>query len=200
LHVIHNIRYHNPNKVILCNKIDIEKAYRRLHTTPKIASKCIAVWPNLNGTDTGILLTRLPFGSSPAPTHFSIGSDITCDLANDLTLCHLWDTTSLPSPLQHIIPPTKYLEQNTPFGFALEADVDLDPDMKSGTEGYIDDMATAVLDTEETKSLVQRATASVLMALHLRFRPHAGQLEPIYCDQKQHHDENYSAKGEWPSL
>jgi hypothetical protein len=79
----------------------------------------------------------------------------------------------------HHTPPTKYLEQNTPFGFALKDDVDLDPDMKSGTEGYIDDMATTVLNTEEKKSLVQRATASVLRALHLQFRPNAGQLEPI---------------------
>jgi hypothetical protein len=187
LHVIHNIRYHNPNKVILCNKIDIQKAYRRLHTTPKIASKCIAVWPNLDGTDTGVLLTRLPFGSSPAPAHFSVGSDITCDLANDLTQCHLWDPKTLSSPLQHIIPPTKYLDDNTPFGIALKADVTLDPNMQSGTEGYIDDLGTAVLDTEDTKSLVERATSAVLMALHLQFRPHAGDLEPILRPETASH-------------
>jgi hypothetical protein len=59
------------------NKVVIEKAYMRFHTTPKIASKCIAIWPTDDNKDITVLLTQLPFGSTPAPAHFSIGSDIT---------------------------------------------------------------------------------------------------------------------------
>ena len=32
LHLIHHIRWTQPNTRILCNKIDSDKAYRRLHT------------------------------------------------------------------------------------------------------------------------------------------------------------------------
>ena len=57
LHLIHNIRWNNPNKAILMNKIDIEKAYRRFHTTPKIAAKCIALWKTKENEEIGIMLT-----------------------------------------------------------------------------------------------------------------------------------------------
>ena len=179
IHLIHNIRWNNPNKSILMNKIDIEKAYRRFHTTAKIASKCIAIWPTKEDKEIGVLLTRLPFGSSPAPAHFSVGSDITCDLANDLTHCTEWDPDSLHSPIKSAVPDTKILPMDIPFGEALEADVNLPQNQTAGTEGYIDDLATAVLVSESNKEQVERAKSAVLMALHLQFRPHGGNKEPI---------------------
>eukprot|EP00956_Cyclotella_meneghiniana_P033327 scaffold95026_cov46-Cyclotella_meneghiniana.AAC.2 len=179
LHLIHNIRWNNPNKVILMNKIDIEKAYRRFHTTPKIASKCIAIWQTPDDDDIGVLLTRLPFGSSPAPAHFSVGSDITCDLANDLIHCPEWNPSEIDSPIKTEIPNTTILPRDIEFGNALEADVTLPKDQTAGTEGYIDDLATAVLATKSNISQVERAKSAVLMALHLQFRPHGGDKEPI---------------------
>jgi len=44
LHMIHHLRYFHPNERILTNKVDIKKAYRRLHTSGKMAAKCIAMW------------------------------------------------------------------------------------------------------------------------------------------------------------
>ena len=44
LHLIHHIRRRHPGKRILCNKFDIDKAYRRLHTRASTAAKCIAMW------------------------------------------------------------------------------------------------------------------------------------------------------------
>jgi hypothetical protein len=41
LHLIHHLRWHHPCERILCNKIDVEKAYRRLHTSAAMATKCI---------------------------------------------------------------------------------------------------------------------------------------------------------------
>jgi hypothetical protein len=132
-------------------------------------------------SDIGILLTRLPFGSSPAPAHFSIGSDITCDLANDLTRCTLWDPSTLQSPLQSAMPPTVRLPMpsDTPSGAAIHSAVHLPQWITSGTEGYIDDLATATLANDTNQDQVDRAQAAVLMALHLQFRPHAGYAEPI---------------------
>ena len=43
LHLIHHIRRRHPGKRILCNKFDIDKAYRRLHTRASTAAKCIAM-------------------------------------------------------------------------------------------------------------------------------------------------------------
>lgn len=39
LHMIHHLRLHHPNKRILMNKVDIEKAYRRLHISGDMAAK-----------------------------------------------------------------------------------------------------------------------------------------------------------------
>ena len=93
LHLIHHLRWNHPGTQILCNKIDMEKAYWRLHTRPTIAAKCISIW-FLDGMwensyqkseeQEAILLTRLPFGSSPAPAEFCITSETVFDLKNDL--------------------------------------------------------------------------------------------------------------------
>ncbi len=106
LHKIHAIRFNNPNERILCNKVDIDKAFRRIQTSPKISSKCCSTW-NLHQVDdkgnltiksdqtVGTILTRLPFGSAPAPHKFSIFSEISFDLANDLMHCDHWDPEKL---------------------------------------------------------------------------------------------------------
>jgi len=43
LHLVHHLRWHHPRDRILMNKIDVEKAYRRLHTKASFAVKCIAI-------------------------------------------------------------------------------------------------------------------------------------------------------------
>ncbi|KAL7547329.1 hypothetical protein ACHAWF_010646 [Thalassiosira exigua] len=53
----------------------------------------------------GSILTRLPFGSSPAPAKFSICSETIFDLAKDLLHCPHWDPSTLPSPYNAEIPP-----------------------------------------------------------------------------------------------
>ncbi len=179
LHLIHHLRKHNPQSHILMNKVDIEKAYRRFHTTPYIASKCIATWSTPEGKEIAVILTRLPFGSSPALAHFSIGSDITCDLANDLLHCQYWDPKILHSPLLESVPETKYLPDSIPFGQAEPTETELNPEQTAGVEGYIDDIATATIDSPEHPKQVERARDCVLMALHLQFRPHGGDKEPI---------------------
>ena len=184
---IHHIRYFNPNKRILMNKVDIEKAYRRLHTTGKMAAKCIATWyldnkkndDKASDKDIAIALGRLPFGSKPAPAEFSNCSDITFDLANDLMNCDLWDVDTLPCPLRKEIPPPKRFTDNIPFGNALEADVKLPKNYKGGVDGYIDDGLGIVLDSDENQDMVKRAEQCLPMALHLQFRPNASQDEPI---------------------
>jgi hypothetical protein len=190
LHTIHTIRFNNPNERILCNKVDIDKAFRRLHTSPKISSKCCSTW-NLHNIDSegklvnksndtiGTILTRLPFGSSPAPHKFSIFSEISFDLANDLMHCDHWDPEESPPPLHDQIPQPQRLDPSIPFGTALPADVPLPSNTKGRTEGYLDDATNAVLDSPGNSKMVARARLCNLMALHLLCRPLAGLEEPI---------------------
>ena len=186
LHLIHHIRSQHPNKRILMCKSDIDKAYRRLHTHPKISAKCMAAWTSETKDTTGTIkeeyigtiLTRLPFGSSPAPSEFSICSETVFDLANDLLHCPFWNPDETPSPYISKLPLPERLPDNIPFGTALQADVHLPKSQKGGTEGYIDDGAIAVLDSPETYNMVKRAREALPMANHLIFRPLAGKLEP----------------------
>jgi hypothetical protein len=187
VHLVHHIRSRHPNSRILMCKSDIDKAYRRLHTAPRIASKCISAWTTKESDDSGsttekfigLLLTRLPFGSSPAPAEFSICSETVFDLAGDLLLCPKWDPSTLPSPYVDRLPPPERLPDDIPFGPALPADVHLPPSQKGGVEGYIDDGAIAVLDTASNSRMVDRARQALPMATHLVFRPVAGIDEPI---------------------
>ncbi|KAL9189303.1 hypothetical protein ACHAXT_011793 [Thalassiosira profunda] len=187
VHLIHHIRYHHPDGRILMCKSDIEKAYRRLHTAPRIAAKCISAWETNELDDSGsmvkkfigLLLTRLPFGSSPAPAEFSICSETVFDLAGDLLLCPKWDPSTLPSPYIDRIPPPGRLPDETPFGRALPADVHLPSFQKGGVEGYIDDGAIAVLDSPSNSRMVDRARQALPMATHLVFRPVAEDDEPL---------------------
>ncbi|EJK57340.1 hypothetical protein THAOC_22625 [Thalassiosira oceanica] len=99
LHLIHHIRRRHPGKRILCNKFDIDKAYRRLHTRASTAAKCIAMWflddmwtgEASEENSVGLVLTRLPFGSSPAPDKFCTVSETVFDLGGDLLACEEWD-------------------------------------------------------------------------------------------------------------
>lgn len=187
LHLIHHIRYENPDQRILMNKVDIEKAYRRLHVTGETASKCIALWyaeegetpQSTKNTEVAIALNRLPFGSKPAPAEFSNCSDITFDLANDLMHCNKWNPLDLKTPLSDEIPPPNRLPKDAPFGKAAQADISLPNNIKGGVDGYIDDGATVVLDTDDNQEMVKRAEQCMLMSLYLQFRPHAGKDEPI---------------------
>ncbi|EJK51559.1 hypothetical protein THAOC_29257, partial [Thalassiosira oceanica] len=119
----------------------------------------------------GLVLTRLPFGSSPAPDKFCTVSETVFDLGGDLLTCDEWDPTALPSPYADVIPQPKRLDDEIPFGVAEEADVSLDESCVGGVDGYIDDGITVALDTPETTGLISRAAQAVAMALFLIFRP-----------------------------
>ena len=188
LHLIHHTLRNHPTKRILYNKIDVEKAYRRLHNKASIAIKCIAIWfldkmwegqYQKSDDQVAILLTRLPFGSTPAPAEFFIASETVLDLENNLLYCQQWDPSTLSSPYTSELPPPERLANDIPFGSAEEADVSLNPIILGGTEGYIDDGACAVLNLPKNWKMVQRAAQAVVMALFLVFRPLAGLFEPV---------------------
>ena len=188
LHLIHHIRWNNPNERILTSKSDIDKAYRRIHTSAKTASKCCAsyftpedkdVHPLSNRRQMGTITTRIAFGGRPGPSYFSQISEPTFDLTSDLIECENWDPATTPFPLMNLIREPERMSDETPFGDALEADVTFPRKVTAGVEGYIDDSATAVLDSLDNAKEVIRAKSASLMALHLTFRPSTDKLEPL---------------------
>ena len=149
-----------------------------------MASKCIAVWfadndssvPSpTNTNEIAVIMSRLPFGSLPAPAEFSQLSDVIFDLANDLITCDEWDPDKLPAPLATHIPLTKRIKDSIPFANALDPDVTLPINMKSTCDGYIDDGIAIVLDNTDTTKMVERTRQAMVMALHTIFRPNAGE-------------------------
>ena len=64
-HQIHRMQLDHPNKKILAKKLDIDAAYRRNHVSPNMAVKSITMIGSM-----AYILTRLPFGSKPAPSVF----------------------------------------------------------------------------------------------------------------------------------
>jgi len=89
------------------------------------------------------ILTRLPFGSAPAPGGFSFISEATFDLTDELIKCKLWDPTIDPPPLAELVPEPERLDDSQPFGIALETDVKFPKIVTCGCDGYLDDSITS---------------------------------------------------------
>jgi hypothetical protein len=162
LHGIHNIRNRHPYKAIVMSKTDMDAAYRRIHASMTSAVTCMTVVE-----DIAYLLVRLPFGSSPAPSIFSIISDTITDVAWDLSLDPTWSTKSLHSNFKFVNNPPTYLPENIPYDQANNLSVPLPPrDIVS--DNFIDDIFQAGVDINDN---IERLKHSVPLALEAFFRP-----------------------------
>ena len=188
LHLIHHLNWTHPNTRIIFNKIYVNKSYRRLHTKASVAAKYIAIWflekmwknqYKKSDNQVAILLTRLPFGSAPAPGEFCITSETVFDLANDLIQFKEWYPLVLPYPYAQQLTKPLILDDDVIFGAAEEADFNMDTQCKGGADGYVDSRATAVLDSPINGKIVPRSGQAVLMSLFIIYRPLDGALEPI---------------------
>ena len=126
-----------------------------------------------------ILLTRLPFGSAPARGEFCITSENLCNLTNELIHCEMWYPLVLPSPYSQQLTKPLRLEDGVTFVAVEEADIKIYPHCKVGADGYIDDGATAVIDSPINVMMVSRAGQAVIMSLFIIFRTLSGALEPF---------------------
>jgi hypothetical protein len=128
----------------------------------KAAVTCITIV-----NDIAYLLVRLPFGSSPAPSIFSIISDTITDVAWDLSLDPTWSTKTLHSNFKFVNNPPTFLPKNIPFEQANNLSVPLPPrDIVS--DNFIDDIFQAGVDIDDN---TERLKHSVPLALEAFFRP-----------------------------
>lgn len=149
LHMLHRARLEWPEQTIFIVKTDLDAAYRRIHVSPRIAVKQLSIVDNI-----AYLSYRLPFGSSPAPSLFSVFSDCCFDLAKDLPDDDTWDVTTVHSPNQPHLPMSIRLDPSIPFHRAKPLLVPV-PLRKSFIEGYIDDGIGAGVDIDNTVDKLQ---------------------------------------------
>lgn len=164
LHGIHFMRYRYPNRKIFMTKTDMDAAYRRIHTNMQAAALCFTV---LN--DIAYLLTRLPFGSSPAPPKFSIISDTATDIAQDISLEPSWAPSVLKSSFKLNEEPTSE-PSDIPFDTADELIMNLPP-RDIILDNFIDDIFNAGIDHPDTNLRLVHAVPLILETLFRRVDP-----------------------------
>jgi hypothetical protein len=171
IHFILHLRRRFPGVRIFIQKVDFKSAYRRLHLSYDMATKCITVVRDL-----AFLSLRMPFGGRPCPSLWSDVSETITDLSNSLAVDPSWDPETLRSPLQHLIPPTVSEPQDVPFADSLPVAFDIpDGEGKYKADVFIDDVISVVLD--DGRGCARGAAAS-LLAIHAVCRPVADD-EPV---------------------
>ena len=161
IHGIHAMRVRHPKKKIFINKTDMDAAYRRIHANMLSAVLCITILKEI-----AYILGRLPFGSSPAPSFFSIISDAIGDVAQDLSLDPHWDPATLKSPYPIDTTPTSE-PPSVGIGKADSLAVKL-PDRDIVLDNFIDDSFNAGIDQGD---IPLRLAHSVPLILYSIFRP-----------------------------
>ena len=162
LHHIAALRYRHPTEPILQSKVDWKSAYRRLHNAASTAvGAMVVVGSRL------LIALRLTFGGAPNPSRWSDLSEISCDLANDLSRHSGWDETVHFSPHAALLPRQPELEApDVPFATAEPLSVPLPHDDAPKAEVYIDDLFNSYLLRD-----IDRGSAILPFILFLLGRP-----------------------------
>ena len=173
LHGIHNIRLIHKDKKIFMSKYDMDAAYRRLHSIPAHALKCVTVVDRI-----AYIPLRLPFGVSPGPSLYSTISECVFDLANDLINDTSWNRSTLNSPYQPKLAERQpFPNEDTPISTVRELAVYM-PRRSAIADGYIDDCLTAAADVDDE---VLRSQEAPPLIIHSIFRP-IDEKDPIKRD------------------
>ena len=162
LHGISSIRARHPTSPIIMTKTDMDAAYRRIHSNITSAVTCITILQEI-----AYLLTRLPFGSAPAPGFFSVISDSATDLASDLAVDPTWDPMVLQSRFPFLNHEPVLQEPTIPYGQADPLQVHLPP-RDIVADNFIDDIFMAGIDIDQN---CLRVTHAVPLALECLFNP-----------------------------
>ena len=115
------------------------------------------------------LLTRLPFGSTPAADCFNTISETVTDLAQEIATDETWNPNSLHSNLSEKIPspsiPNKVQPlQQPPFPLTVPITIS-----SIYHDVYIDDIITIAL--ADNRSATEKARHAAPLAIHAIFRP-----------------------------
>lgn len=163
-----------PGHRIFASKIDFKSAFRRCNLSAETAMQCCTQLP---ADELILLYLRLTFGGCPCPNEWGAFSEPICDLATAIMHDDLWNPEELHSPIQHLVPPPKAMDDDVPFGVGKELIVDIDVNSRGIHDVYIDDMIPLGIDIPGTDNL-KRCEAASLLAIDATARPIHPQ-EPI---------------------
>ena len=162
LHQIHQVRLDHPNTAILQTKTDLDSAYRRLHTTPNIATKQITIVKHI-----AFVTVRLPFGSKPAPVIYSTASDVLFDLANDILRDEAWDPNTFHAKTKDKLPTKEVLDESIHFGAAKQLCVSV-PRWETFIDGYTEDDIGGCIDITNNLQKIQN---TIPLVTEVMFHP-----------------------------
>jgi hypothetical protein len=175
-HQIVDIRRRHPHTCIFIQKIDWKSAYRRAHYNWRTAIKSITTAVT---SAIAYIALRLTFGGKACPNEWSVISETTTDLANDLLRCDEWDPEEIQAPIQKHIPEISRLSDTIPFAPGLPLVVQLPNDDQGKADCYLDDIISIIPEIGDN---IKRGAAAVPLAIHLIGRPIA-ESEPILRDE-----------------
>ena len=164
-HIVQKLRILNPRANMLATKTDLDKAYRRKHTSGNSAARSMAVVGDILH-----VLFRLPFGASPAPPEWCPIMEMIVDLANRLVQCKDWNPKTLNSPWHKYFPHIDFKAEinDPPVAYELDVDVPITSEALAGAEGYVDD---GIGICAGDKILMERMYAAIPLATHIMSRP-----------------------------
>jgi hypothetical protein len=124
------------------------------------------------------MMLWLTFGGASCPSEWGSIAESICNLANAILLSNNWDSLSLQSPAQHLVPDKIMLDDDIPFGIGQDLIVDIPVDPRGTANLYIDDFCSLMVDIDDSITCLERAP---LLALGSAAREGA-EIEPLPCD------------------
>ena len=163
IHFIVALRRKFPDKRILISKYDFSNAYRQMAHKAFSAIQTILVHGKI-----AYIYLRLIFGAAANPTVFCGLSEMVCDLSNEITLVKEWDPDTLFSPIQPVVPPTKYLDPSIPIASTKALAVEVPTTPLGRGDCFLDDIIKVCLDCPD---IIKRNDASAPLAIYVSMRP-----------------------------
>ena len=160
-------RRKHPNRKILCQKVDIKSAYRRMHLSWNTAIQTCTQLPE---KDIALIALRLSFGGAPCPTEWGDLSESVTDLTNTILAHPDWNPNELKSTYADLIPKRKDLPEDVPFGKGKELIIDVPVNDVGASDVYIDDLWTACIDLPGSDN-VRRMEQAALLCIEVAARP-----------------------------
>ena len=173
IHMIVALRAHYPKTRLLAAKTDFKAAYRRITLQGNTAARCTIIYKEF--AFPGL---RLTFGGTPCAYEFCVTSETCTDLAQDILHAPDWDPRTVYSPHAAKIPEPIILDDTTPFGEALDLDVDLKASCYGCIDDFVDDGVVVVPDIGDNRL---RGAGALPLGIHLLCRPLAED-EPVKRD------------------
>ena len=111
-----------------------------------------------------LMMFRLTFGGAPCPSEWGSIAESIYDLANAILLNDEWDSLSLQSPAQHLVPNKIILEDDIPFGIGRDLIVNIPVDSRGTVNLYIDDFCGLTVDIDDNAARLERASLLALVS------------------------------------